>query len=111
MLRLSTAIALAGSMAPLGAQGQEPTPLPEVEVIAPAPLSSPRRAPPKRVQAAPLDHGQTQFAANSELGTIDQNLFVTGTGVYIDQPAAGLTPVDLSATNTYAGERPTTSSI
>ena len=50
-----------------------------------------------------LDHGNTQFAANSELGTIDQNLFVTGTGVYIDQPAAGLTPVDLAATNTYAG--------
>ena len=50
-----------------------------------------------------VDHGHTQFSANSELGTIDQNLFVTGTGVFIDQPAASLTPVGLLATNTYAG--------
>jgi iron complex outermembrane receptor protein len=50
-----------------------------------------------------LDHGRSQFMANSELGTIDQNLFVTGTGVFIDQPAADLTPVSLLATNTYTG--------
>jgi iron complex outermembrane receptor protein len=50
-----------------------------------------------------LDHGRSQFTATSELGTIDQNLFVTGTGVFIDQPAADITPVNLLATNTYAG--------
>jgi iron complex outermembrane receptor protein len=55
------------------------------------------------VMGVSLDHGQTQFTANSELGTIDQNLFVTGTGVFIDQPAADLTPVNLQATNTYTG--------
>ena len=50
-----------------------------------------------------VDHGRSTFTANSELGTIDQNLFVTGTGVFIDQPAADITPVDLLATNTYTG--------
>src|SRR5262249_52482105 len=50
-----------------------------------------------------LDHGHTNFTGNSELGTIDQNLFVTGTGVFIDQPANDLTPVNLLATNTYLG--------
>jgi iron complex outermembrane receptor protein len=50
-----------------------------------------------------LDHGNTRFSGNSELGTIDQNLFVTGTGVFIDQPAADITPVNLRALNTYAG--------
>jgi iron complex outermembrane receptor protein len=50
-----------------------------------------------------LDHGNTNFSGTSELGTIDQNLFVTGTGIFIDQPAADLTPVNLEALNTYAG--------
>jgi iron complex outermembrane recepter protein len=50
-----------------------------------------------------LDRGRSQFTGNSELGTIDQNLFVTGTGVVIDQPAADITPVNVLATNTYAG--------
>jgi iron complex outermembrane receptor protein len=50
-----------------------------------------------------LDHGNTRFTGNSELGTIDQSLFVTGTGVFIDQPAADLTPVNLKSLNTYAG--------
>jgi iron complex outermembrane receptor protein len=50
-----------------------------------------------------VDHGHSQFSATSELGTIDQNLFVTGTGVFIDQPAADITPVSLLATNTYTG--------
>jgi iron complex outermembrane recepter protein len=50
-----------------------------------------------------VDHGRSQFNANSELGTIDQNLFVTGTGVFIDQPAADITPVSVLATNTYTG--------
>ncbi len=51
-----------------------------------------------------VDHGRTRFQANSELGTVDPNtLFVNGTGVYIDQPAADLTPVNLTAKNTYVG--------
>jgi iron complex outermembrane recepter protein len=51
-----------------------------------------------------LDHGRSNFQATSELGTIDLNtLFVTGTGVFIDQPQADITPVDLSARNTYVG--------
>jgi iron complex outermembrane recepter protein len=50
-----------------------------------------------------LDHGRTQFTGTSELGTIDQNLFVNGTGIYIDQPAAGLSPVSLHAISTYTG--------
>lgn len=33
-----------------------------------------------------VDHGSTQFNAASELGTVDQNLFVTGTGIFINQP-------------------------
>ena len=50
-----------------------------------------------------VDHGRTNFTGNSELGTIDQNLFVTGTGVFIDQPADDISPVNLLATNTYLG--------
>jgi iron complex outermembrane recepter protein len=50
-----------------------------------------------------LDHGHTHFTGNSELGTVDQNLFVTGTGIFIDQPADDLMPVNLLATNTYLG--------
>ena len=55
------------------------------------------------VAGVSFDHGRTQFTANSELGTVDQNLFVTGTGVFIDQPSADVTPVNLLATNTYTG--------
>jgi len=50
-----------------------------------------------------LDRGRTHFNGNSELGTIDQNFFVTGTGIFIDQPAADITPVNLRTTNTYVG--------
>jgi len=50
-----------------------------------------------------VDHGRTQFTATSELGTIDQNLFINGTGVFIDQPDAGLSPVNLHAINRYTG--------
>jgi iron complex outermembrane receptor protein len=49
------------------------------------------------------DHGNTNFNGNSELGTIDGGLFVQGTGVFIDQPDAGLSPVNLLAKNTYTG--------
>ena len=50
-----------------------------------------------------LDRGLTQFTGSSQLGTIDQNLFVQGTGVYIDQPADDIAPVNLFAKNTYTG--------
>ena len=50
-----------------------------------------------------VDHGRTRFQTSSELGTIDQNFFVTGTGVVIDQPGADITPVNLTANNTYVG--------
>lgn len=55
------------------------------------------------VVGSSLDHGRTRFQASSELGTVDGNLFVTGTGVYIDQPLADITPANLSASNTYFG--------
>ena len=55
------------------------------------------------VAGVSVDRGFTKFNADSELGTIDQNLFVTGTGIFINQPDAGLSPVDLHASNTYTG--------
>lgn len=55
------------------------------------------------VVGASVDQGRTQFKTSSELGTVDQNFFVTGTGIFIDQPLADLTPVNLSANNTYLG--------
>ncbi len=50
-----------------------------------------------------LDHGRVQFTGNNELGTIGQDLFVTGTGVFIDQPAGDVAPVRLLATTRYTG--------
>ena len=50
-----------------------------------------------------VDRGTTKFTTSSELGTVDGNFFVNGTGVYIDQPAADVTPVNLRANNTYIG--------
>ena len=50
-----------------------------------------------------IDRGHTNFQSSSELGTVDQNFFVTGTGVFIDQPLADLAPVNLGTTNTYVG--------
>jgi iron complex outermembrane receptor protein len=55
------------------------------------------------VVGASIDHGRVHFTGNSELGAIDQNLFVTGAGVFIQQPAADLSPVDLISTSTYTG--------
>jgi iron complex outermembrane receptor protein len=56
------------------------------------------------VMGVSVDRGFTRFTAASELGTVDpNNLFVTGTGVFINQPDAGLSPVDLNARNTYTG--------
>jgi iron complex outermembrane recepter protein len=55
------------------------------------------------VVGASVDHGRSQFTGTSELGTVDQNLFVTGVGVFIDQPDADISPVGLLALNTYTG--------
>ena len=55
------------------------------------------------VMGMSLDRGLTNFTGTSELGTIDQNLFVQGTGVYINQPGDDIAPVNLFAKNTYTG--------
>jgi iron complex outermembrane recepter protein len=55
------------------------------------------------VMGMSLDRGLTQFSGTSELGTIDSNLFVQGTGVYINQPGDDIAPVNLFAKNTYTG--------
>jgi iron complex outermembrane recepter protein len=49
------------------------------------------------------DQGHVQFSGNSELGTIGPDLFVTETGVFIDQPAGDVAPVRLLATTAYTG--------
>jgi iron complex outermembrane receptor protein len=55
------------------------------------------------VAGVSLDQGRVQYSGNSELGTIGQDLFVTGTGVFIDQPAGDVAPVRLLATTRYTG--------
>jgi iron complex outermembrane receptor protein len=50
-----------------------------------------------------VDHGNSNFRSSSELGTVDHSFFVNGTGVFIDQPLADVTPVNLAANNTYIG--------
>jgi iron complex outermembrane recepter protein len=57
-----------------------------------------------------LDHGNTQFAANSELGTIDQNLFVTGTGsLSTNRPRASPLSISRPRTRIQASTRLTPS--
>jgi iron complex outermembrane receptor protein len=48
-----------------------------------------------------IDRGHVQFNGASELGTVDQNLFVNGTGVIINQD--DLAPVSLVSNTTYTG--------
>jgi iron complex outermembrane recepter protein len=55
------------------------------------------------VIGASLDRGNVNFNASSELGTIGSDLFVTGTGVIIAQPAGDVAPVALKTLNTYTG--------
>src|SRR5262249_11196669 len=62
------------------------------------------------VIGASIDRGHMQFNAVSELGTLDQNLFVNGTGVIINQPfdplnpnQPSLAPVSLLSDTTYTG--------
>ena len=52
---------------------------------------------------ASLDHGRVDFGATSELGAIDRDLVVTGSGVFLDDASDGAGPVQLLTTNTYAG--------
>jgi iron complex outermembrane receptor protein len=49
-----------------------------------------------------VDHGRVDFGANSELGTIGPDLFVTGNGVFLGESDDG-GPVQLRTTNMYAG--------
>lgn len=55
------------------------------------------------VLGASSDNGVVHFSGNSELGTIGTNLFVTGTGVLIQQPTADLAPVNLRTRSGYFG--------
>ena len=55
------------------------------------------------VVGASVDRGNVNFSANSELGVINPDLFVTGTGVIVSQPAGDVAPVQLRTTNTYTG--------
>ena len=55
------------------------------------------------VVGSSVDHGRVNFTANSELGTVEPNLFITGTGVIINQPTGDVAPVSLKATTTYTG--------
>jgi iron complex outermembrane receptor protein len=50
-----------------------------------------------------LDHGNVDFATQSELGIIERTLLVSGTGFIIDEPAGDLAPVSLTTTNSYYG--------
>ncbi len=49
------------------------------------------------------DHGWTAFSANEEVGVIQPNLAVAGTGLIVDEPASGVTSVSLRASNSYLG--------
>ena len=55
------------------------------------------------VAGGSLDHGDTRYGATGELGILQNNLLVTGTGVIIDQPDQTLSPVSLDTTNSYYG--------
>jgi iron complex outermembrane recepter protein len=55
------------------------------------------------VVGASVDRGHVQFKASSELGTIGQDLFVTGTGVIIAQADGSVAPANVKTDNTYLG--------
>jgi iron complex outermembrane receptor protein len=50
-----------------------------------------------------LDHGRVNFSATSELGVINPDLFITGTGVTIASTSGDVAPVRLLTKNTYLG--------
>jgi iron complex outermembrane receptor protein len=55
------------------------------------------------IVGASVDHGRADFQASSELGTVGSDLFVTGTGVTINQPDGLVAPVNVISHNTYTG--------
>ena len=55
------------------------------------------------VVGASVDRGRVNFKASSELGIIGPDLFVTGTGVIINQPDGAVGPANLNTGNTYYG--------
>ncbi len=55
------------------------------------------------VVGASVDRGRVNFQAASELGTIGPDLFVTGTGVIVNQPDGSVAPANLKTSNTYYG--------
>jgi iron complex outermembrane recepter protein len=55
------------------------------------------------IVGASIDHGRADFQAASELGTVGGDLFVTGTGVTVNQPNGLVAPVDVISRNTYTG--------
>src|SRR5262245_38619496 len=50
-----------------------------------------------------VDRGHVQFKASSELGVIQPDLFVTGTGVIVNQPDGSVAPANVKTDNTYLG--------
>ena len=50
-----------------------------------------------------IDRGWTHFRANEEIGIIQANYMVTGIGWNVLEPASGIEPVSLKASNTYYG--------
>jgi iron complex outermembrane receptor protein len=55
------------------------------------------------VVGASIDRGRANFQASSELGTVGSDLFVTGTGVIVNQPDGLVAPVNIVTRNTYTG--------
>ena len=55
------------------------------------------------VVGASTDRGRANFQAASELGTVGSDLFVTGTGVIVNQPDGDVAPVNVITRNTYTG--------
>src|SRR5262249_56499193 len=55
------------------------------------------------VVGASIDRGRANFQAASELGTVGSDLFVTGTGVIVNQPDGFVAPVNLVTRSTYTG--------
>ena len=55
------------------------------------------------VAGASLDQGNTNYRATGELGTINSQLYVNGTGIIITDLAGDLAPANLDTANTYIG--------
>ena len=50
-----------------------------------------------------VDRGWTNFNGNSEVGIIQPNYVVAGSGIFINDPSGLVAPIGLYATNTYVG--------